>query len=44
MATVLSGKIAAGIRKTEQSDDDKHRYVSAEDDKGSFPWRIWSLP
>jgi heme/copper-type cytochrome/quinol oxidase subunit 1 len=34
MATVLSGKIAAGIQKTEQSDDDKHRYVSAEDDKG----------
>src|ERR1043166_8744721 len=34
MATVLSGKIAAGIQKTEQSDDDKHRYVSAEDDRG----------
>jgi hypothetical protein len=41
LMTVLRGKIAAGIQKTEQADDDKHRYKSDElQDRG----RIDLLP
>ena len=34
IATVLKGKIAAGLQKTEQPDDDIHKYKSDEDDGG----------
>lgn len=40
LLTVLRGKIAAGIQKTEQADDDKHKYISDEEDRG----RIDLLP
>jgi cytochrome c oxidase subunit 1 len=34
LLTVLRGKIAAGIQRTEQADDDIHKYISDEKDKG----------
>ena len=34
IATVFSGKIAAGLEKTEQADDDRHSSKSDEGDKG----------
>jgi heme/copper-type cytochrome/quinol oxidase subunit 1 len=40
LLTVLRGKIAAGIQKTEQADDDIHKYISDEQDRG----RIDLLP
>src|SRR5919106_2240782 len=40
LLTVLRGKIAAGIQRTEQADDDIHKYISDEKDRG----RIDLLP
>ena len=36
LLTVLRGKIAAGIQRTEQADDDIHKYISDEKTKGGW--------